>query len=135
MWPAPDPGDIVWCRFPERPRDRPGPKPRPALVLIVTEHEDGIAVSVAYGTSQKLDRLVVGEFLLRKADNAAAFQLAGLSHDTKFDLGKTVELPWNETFFAVAPEARFGQTPKLGSLHASMMKAVAGAARAARRSG
>ena len=104
-------------------------------MLIVTEHEDGIAVSVAYGTSQKLDRLVVGEFLLRKADNAAAFQLAGLSHDTKFDLGKTVELPWNETFFAVAPEARFGQTPKLGSLHASMMKAVAGAARAARRSG
>jgi PemK-like, MazF-like toxin of type II toxin-antitoxin system len=135
MWPAPEPGDIVWCRFPERPRDRPGPKPRPALVLVVTEHEDGTAVTVAYGTSQKLDRLMAGEFVIRKADNAAAYLLAGLSFDTKFDLGKTVAVTWNDTFFAVAPEAKYGQTPKLGSLHAGMMKTATSAARAVRRSG
>ena len=52
MWPAPEPGDIVWCRFPERPRDKPGPKPRPALVLAVTQRSGGFEVEVAYGTSQ-----------------------------------------------------------------------------------
>ena len=52
MWPPPEPGDIVWCRFPQRPRDVPGPKPRPALVISVTEHQDGYAIMVAYGTSQ-----------------------------------------------------------------------------------
>ena len=44
MWEHPDPGDIVWCRFPQQPRDVSGPKPRPALVISVTEHADGIAV-------------------------------------------------------------------------------------------
>ena len=32
--------ELVWCRFPQRPRDVPGPKPRPALVISITEHED-----------------------------------------------------------------------------------------------
>ena len=104
MWPAPEPGDIVWCRFPQRPRDKPGPKPRPALVLAVTQRADGIEVNVAYGTSQKLDRMLAGEFAIRKADNAAAYALAGLSYDTKFSLTETLLLPWNSEFFAVPPE-------------------------------
>lgn len=95
---TPDPGDIVWCRLPQRPRDVPGPKPRPALVVSVTEHEDGVAVMVAYGTSQKLDRLAAGEFAIRKAQNRAAYEMAGLSYDTKFDLRNRVELPWNDTW-------------------------------------
>lgn len=132
MWPAPEPGDIVWCRFPERPRDKPGPKPRPALVLEVTLRSDGIEVQVAYGTSQRLGRLHAGEFAIRKSENAAAYTLAGLSYDTKFDLGKTLSLPWDSRFFAVPSDPGHGQIPKLGSLHGGMMKVVEAALRATR---
>ncbi|MDR2239347.1 MAG: type II toxin-antitoxin system PemK/MazF family toxin [Zoogloeaceae bacterium] len=129
----PSPGDIVWCRFPQRPRDAPGPKPRPALVIAVTEYEDGQTVKVAYGTSQKLDRLNAGEFAIRKAENKTAWEVAGLSWDTKFDLANLVELPWNDTFFAVPPHPAHGQTPKLGSLHIGMHKALKAAAQAVKR--
>ena len=132
MWPAPEPGDIVWCRFPERPRDKPGPKSRPALVREVTQLVDGIEVQVAYGTTQKLGRLHAGEFAIRKPDNPAAYTLAGLSYDTKFDLANTLSLPWDSTFFAVPRDARHGQIPKLGSLHSGMMKVVEAALRATR---
>ena len=132
MWPAPEPGDIVWCRFPERPRDKPGPKPRPALVIEVVERADGIEVKVAYGTSQKLGRLLAGEFAIRKLDNAAAYALAGLSYDTKFNLVDTLSLPWDSEFFAISPDPRYGQIPKLGSLHPGMIKTVEAALRATR---
>jgi hypothetical protein len=133
MWAPPDPGDIVWCRFPQRPRDKPGPKPRPALVLCVTEHGDGVAVEVAYSTSQRTDRLLSGEFAIRKAEHKAAYATAGLSYDTKFDLRHVVELPWNAEFFTVPPAPQHGQTPKLGSLHIGMTAALAAAVRAVQR--
>ena len=132
-WNAPEVGDIAWCRFPQRPRDAAGQKPRPVLVLAVSVYEDAIMVLAAYGTSQKLDRLSSGEFAIRKIEHPAAYTLAGLSFDTKFDLKHTLELPWNDVFFGVPPDARHGQTPKLGSLHVGIMKAVEAAARAARR--
>lgn len=134
MWESLDPGDIVWCRFPQRSRDVPGPKSRPALVVSVTEHEDGIAVTVVYGTSQKLDRLVAGEFAIHKAANKTADEIAGLSYDTKFDLRNRIELPWDNRFFAVPPNPAHGQTPKLGSLHIGMSRALAAAAKAISRS-
>lgn len=132
MWEPPDPGDIVWCRFPQRPPDVPGPKPRPALVVAVAEHEDGTTVTVVYGSSQKVDRLATGEFAIRKAENKAAYELAGLSYDAKFDLRNKVELPCNDSFFAVPPNPAHGQTPKLGSLHIGMTRAYRAAAKAIR---
>ena len=128
---TPEPGDIVWCRFPERPRDVPGPKPRPVLVMVVDHLEDGLAIEVAYGTSQHLDRMNSGEFAIRKRDSEAAYLLAGLSYDTKFDLKHTLVLPWNDGFFGVAPMAPYGQNPKLGTLHPCLMKALEAAVRAA----
>ncbi|HEY2255569.1 MAG TPA: hypothetical protein VGI11_08020, partial [Variovorax sp.] len=130
-WAAPTPGDIVWCRFPNLPRRSPGPKPRPALVCGVTEREDGVAVTVAYGSSQGLNRLYGGEFAITKQGAPAAYSSAGLSFDTKFDFRQRVELPWNEDFFGVPPHAPHGQHPKLGSLHASMMRAAQAALQAA----
>ena len=124
QWTPPTPGDIVWCQFANLPRRTPGPKPRPALVCNVTEREDGVAVTVAYGTSQGLQRLHKGEFAVTKRGHPAAYSSAGLSFDTKFDLRQSVELPWNEDFFAVPARAPHGQHPKLGSLHASMMREV-----------
>jgi hypothetical protein len=133
MWFPPEPGDIVWCRFPQRPRDVPGPKPRPSLVLAVSLYEGDFWITVAYGTSKRLDRMVAGEFAIRKLESPTAYALAGLSFDTKFNLQETLEIPWNEQFFVVSPNPRLGQTPKLGSLHPCLMKAVASAARAAKR--
>ncbi len=123
-WHPPSPGDIVWCHFPELPDSNPGPKPRPALVTAVVLHEDGIVVHVAYGTSQRVDRLKTGEFSILKARDPAAFMLAGLAVDTKFDFKVTVGLPWTEQFFKTAPRAPHGQTPKLGTLHPSLMRAA-----------
>ena len=131
-WPLPVPGDIVWCRFPELPKQSPGPKPRPALVLEVVAREDGIEIAVVYGTSQRVDRLSAGEFAITRLGHAAAYKAAGLSHDTKFDFKQTTRLPWSDEFFAVPPGAPNGQRPLMGTLHASMMKAAA-AAHAAER--
>ena len=117
----PAPGDIVYCRFPQA-KGKPGPKPRPALVVAIIEFADGVrGVRVAYGTSQKVDDLRSGELSLTPADGAA-FQLSGLSFPTKFDMARTQDLPYDEDWFRVPQDPRYGQTPKLGSLHASLYR-------------
>jgi mRNA-degrading endonuclease toxin of MazEF toxin-antitoxin module len=125
-------GDILWCHFAELPELDPGPKPRPALVVQVSAKDDGTVVAVVYGTSQRLGRLLSGEFAIRKAQNPAAFTLAGLSFDTKFNFKQIVELPWTDPFLKVPPKAAHGQNPKLGTLHPSMMQAARAAYLAAR---
>ena len=95
-WKLPSPGDIVWCLFPEIPEIEPGPKPRPALVLRVDRREDGDVVSVAYGTSKNLSRMRSGEVSITKLKNPAAYALAGLAYDTKFDFRAIVDLPWTD---------------------------------------
>lgn len=129
---APRAGDIVWCRFPQRGLPGPGPKPRPALILRVGEHAGHTVVEVCYGTSQKTDQLYAGEFAITPTDDAA-FNTAGLSYPTKFNLGETYELDFNEQWFAVAPGAPHGQNPKMGLLHPSLMRRAAAAARAAKK--
>lgn len=125
-WPEPLAGDIVWCHFPDGLR--PKPKPRPGLILVVKENDEGqIFLSVAYGTSQKIDRLYSGEFLISRLAHPAAFASAGLSYDTKFDFRNVLELPFNDNYFAVPPHAPHGQIPKLGTLHPSMVR-IAGIA-------
>ena len=90
-----------------------------------------IFVSVAYGTSQKTDRLYGGEFRISKSEHPAAYASAGLSYDTKFDLRNVLELPFNEAYFSVPPHAPHGQIPKLGTLHPSMVRIAATAFAAA----
>jgi hypothetical protein len=134
-WPTPSPGDIVWCHFPFLPASLPGPKPRPGLVLGVRVLEEGVVVTIAYGTSQRVRSLRSGEFLISKDLHPAAYKLAGLSYDTKFDLGRLAELPWSERYFKVPPNpsSMYGQCPKMGSLHASLMKALLAAHAATRK--
>ncbi len=123
-WPAPEAGDIVWCHFPFDRGIEPGPKSRPALVVKVFDDDvSRYSVLIAYGTSQKTDRLHAGEFLVAPSERAA-YKLAGLSYPTKFSFKQTVELPFNETWFKVPPTAPNGQTPKLGVLHPSLMRRV-----------
>lgn len=134
-FPLPVPGDIVYCRFPEEEVGRPGPKPRPALVTALIELADGSpGVLVAYGTSQRVDELHSGEFAIVPADGEP-YRAAGLSYPTKFDLRRRVPLPYNDLWFRVPPRPTFGQTPKMGTLHASLMKRATAAFEALKRPG
>ena len=121
FFPPTEPGDIVYCRFPEKELPEPALKPRPALVLAVGELEGKPHVEVAYGTSQKTDRLRSGEFLIAPADGNA-YALSGLSYPTKFDLRHRKELPYNDDWFRIPPGAPHGQIPKLGVLHPGLMR-------------
>lgn len=117
-------GEIVWCNFPGNVQSKP--KPRPALIVATKEDDDGLVfVSVAYGTSQKTNRLYTGEFRIGKIEHPAAYASAGLSFDTKFDLRNVLELPFNDDYFSVPPHAPYGQNPKLGTLHPSMVRIAA----------
>ena len=128
----PQPGDIVWCRFPQLNVPGPGPKPRPALVIAVGDADAKPVVRVAYGTSQKTDQLYAGEFAILPTE-ADAFTESGLSYATKFDLGKTFELDYNDIWFGVPPQAPYGQHPKLGILHPSLLRRAKAAHTAASR--
>jgi len=131
FFPLPGAGDIVWCRFPRRGFSEPGPKPRPALVVDIGQLRGEPAVEVVYGTSQKLERLYPGEFAITLADGDR-FSVAGLDRATKFDLTRPVFLPYSDEWFAVPPGAPFGQTPKLGLLHPSLVRRAEAALKAAR---
>lgn len=125
-WPEPTAGDIAWCHFPDH--IHPKPKPRPGLITSTHVDEEGsVFVTVAYGTSQKTDRLYRGEFRSTKSEHPAAYASAGLSYNTKFDLGKMIDLPYNADYFSVPPHAPYGQTPQLGTLHPSMVRVAAAA--------
>lgn len=130
QYPPPEPGDIVFCRFPEVGAFLPGPKSRPALVLQVGFVNAESHVRVAYGTSKNTDDLHPGEFLISPSDHQA-FAASGLSFPTKFDLGKSRELPYNEKWFSVPLNQRYGQTPKIGVLHPSLMRRAQAAFNAA----
>ena len=69
---------------------------------------DLIFVSVAYGTSQKLNRIYSGEFQITQIDSPAAYAMVGLSFDTKFDLRTILSLPFNQEWFSVPPHAPHG---------------------------
>jgi hypothetical protein len=131
-FPLPQAGDIVWCRFPHRGLSVPGPKPRPALVVDIGRLRDEPAIEVIHGTTRKLERLYPGEFSIAGEDGDA-FAASGLSYPTKFDTARPVFLPYNDEWFAVPAGAPYGQTPKLGVLHPSLMRRAKAAFDAAAR--
>lgn len=129
-WGEPAAGDIVWCHF--RDDINPRPKPRPALILVVfDDNAPHFELRVVCGTSPRTTTLRRGEFSILRDRNHAAFDAAGLSYDTKFDLKQAIDLPYTTEWFSVPPAAPHGQTPKLGTLHPSLVRAVQAAFRAA----
>jgi hypothetical protein len=120
-WPQPAAGEFVWCRFPFDLNLIPGSKPRPALILTVYDDEaPSYRARVAYGTSKKTGTLYSGEFRIVESD-LPAFALSGLSYSTKFNLKRMIELPYNDEWFSVPPGIPYGQSPKLGVLHPSLI--------------
>ena len=109
--PLPQPGDIVLCCF---PAPIGAEKDRPALVLAVNTAAK--AVKVAYGTSQKLNRIYPTEFLIDDAE--ADFSTSGLRRSTKFDLSVTAVLEYSDEWF-VPPANTVSRSPKLGQIPVS----------------
>ena len=131
-WAEPTAGEIVWCHFPDNVNPRS--KPRPALIFAVFDDDaPQFEVRVAYGTSQRTTTLYRGKFAILRDLNVAAYESAGLSFDTKFDFKRTLDLPYTTEWFSVPPAAPHGQTPKLGTLHPSLVRAVEAAFRAVAR--
>jgi hypothetical protein len=131
-WKRPLAGDFVWSYFPDELQSVPAEKPRPALILTVyDDHALHIGVLVGYGTSQRVAQLYRGEFAITSAD-ADAYRAAGLSYDTKFNLVRRLQLPFNDEYFCVPSGAPHGQRPKLGVLHAGLTRRAAAAWKAAR---
>jgi hypothetical protein len=126
-WKQPLAGDIVWSWFPDEFQTKPAQMPRPALVVSVYDDEaPHYGVLVAYGTSQRVNTLFRGEFAITRSDGDA-FNSSGLSFETKFDFSRCLQLPFSDEFFGVPPGAPHGQQPKLGALHAVLMRRAAGA--------
>nr|WP_243465125.1 hypothetical protein [Photorhabdus temperata] len=118
---------MLWCRFPQCV-GVPGPKPRPALVLAASPAEH--ALVVAYGTSQKTDKIYPGEFVIETTD--PDFVLTGLAFDTKFDLNHRLKLYYTSEWFSIAPARRtfpIPVSPHIGMLPASYYEAVRKVAR------
>lgn len=101
-------------------------------MLKVGEKAAATWVQVAYGTSQKVDKLFPGEFVISPSDGDA-YAISGLSYPTKFNLASAFELPFNEDWFGVPPGAPHGQFPKLGVLHPSLMRRARAAMQAAKK--
>lgn len=124
----PTAGEIVWCHFPDN--INPRPKPRTALIVAVFDNDTPpLTVRVVYGTSQRTTQLYRGEFAILRERNPAAYAVAGLSYDTKFDLRQLIDLPYTTKWFSVPPAAPHGETPLLGTLHPSLVRAVEAAFR------
>ncbi len=122
-WPEPAAGDIDWCRFPDS--ISPRAKPRPALIQTVFDDDNtGIVVRVVYGTSRRTTDLRRGEFAILRTRSPNAYQAARLSYDTKFDMGQSVDLPYNADRFSVPPAAPHGQNSQLGTLHPALVRAA-----------
>jgi len=129
-WAEPTAGDIVWCHFPDNIN------PRPALILVVfDDNAPQLEVRVVYATSQGTTTLHRGEFTILRARNPVAYGAAGLSYDTKFDLKQPLDLPYTTEWFSVPPAAPHGQSPKLGTLHPSLVRVLEAAFRAPAKAG
>ncbi len=129
-WAEPTAGEIVWCHFADD--IYPRRKPRPALILAVFDDDaPQFIVRVSYGASQRTTTLHRSEFSILRDRNPATYDAAGLSYDTKVDLKQALDLAYTTEWFSVPPTAPHGQTPKLGILHPSPVRAVQAAFRAA----
>jgi len=115
---SPCPGEVVGAWMPETEEVcSPGSKFRPVLVMAVDEHDGQIDVLCAYGTSQNVDRVGRGEFVVTPAD-------LRLEKTTKFCLRKMYWLPLEASYFA-----RNGAQAVAGRLSSKLLSKLAFAAK------
>lgn len=120
--PLPAVGSIVWVKFPYTV-GQPGPYARPAIVKEVSPAYH--RVKLVFGTSQKTENLYPTEFVVKKTD--PDFLQTGLSYDTKFDVSRIANVPYDDEWFEIhSPrpgKPRF-TSPIIGQLPASYIPAI-----------
>src|SRR5690606_14752191 len=92
----------------------PGPKSRPALVrgVMLNKSQTKAAVEVTYGTSQIRETEFPHDLIIQ---NLASLNACGLPQATRFQLDRTITLPWADNYF----QPREGySTPVVGVLDA-----------------
>lgn len=124
---SPEPGDLLWCRFPYKENLGPGLKPRPVLVIAVMEDRQPFLLRVAYGTSRDVLNARSGEILIDET-NAPAYHASGLSRPTRISFRHVVVVPFTPLWFPRVPGRR---TCRLGKIHASLMPLLTRAAKEA----
>lgn len=126
----PEPGDIVWCHFPNANPKDPTMKNRPALVISVMDDTSPPRLRVAYGTTQRVRPVSQGQFLISQA---AHLLQAGLATETRFSLRNLVVLDYTPHWFDYAPTpgGLKGATPRMGTLPAACMADLQRAAKEA----
>ena len=138
LLPPPEPGDVLWCRFPEIEGIKPGAKPRPCIVLWVSDPPSApdipYRVRVVYGTTKIRGKALPHEADIDPVSNPSAYQASGLAYPTRFNFKKLVVVNYDDMFFERAP--RGGKvaplpSPRMGTLHPSMMRAFSAAYSAA----
>jgi hypothetical protein len=102
-----------------------------SFFLSLERRDDGDQVSVVYGTSRHLMRLKTGEVAITQAKNPAAYALTGLAYDTNFDFKVIVNLPWSDRYVKVPTRNPYGNTSKIRTLHATILRAIETAYQAA----
>ncbi len=132
--PPPEPGDVLWCRFPEIEGIKPGPKPRPCVAIWVSDpppdSDTPYRVRVVYGTTKIKGKALPHEADIDQVSNPVAYKAAGLSYSTRFNFKKVVVLNYDEMYFDRAPRGENIAplpSPRMGSLHPSMMRAFSAA--------
>lgn len=112
----PTPLSIAWCWFPEAEKaGEPGPKHRPTLVRALRLSPDGTmaAIEVTFGTSRIRHTEHPFDLII---ENSIALDECGLPCATRFNLDRTIWLPWAREYFS----AREGYThPVTGALNES----------------
>ena len=115
---APQVGDILWAFLPEDGCATKA-KERPVIVLDVSEKNGLPYLTVAKGTSKKIEVVYMGEFVVNKPQDLAS---CGLSVVTKFQLRRYETLPFSADWFSA-------RTPK--NLPAHLIKQLIRAAQEA----
>jgi hypothetical protein len=109
--------DVVWCRFPHRPRlQLPADPPHPVIVREIERSDElGQAIlNVTYGTSNLKRWRELVDLII---DNTLEMAMAGLTEPTRFDLQDSLnKLPcfWCAEFFPT-PQRR-------GTLHPDALR-------------
>jgi hypothetical protein len=109
-------GDLLWCHFPTIEHRSISAKARIVLVLEASKVDGIWHVTVAKGTSKRINERFQGEFVIDQHDGEEVIRQTGIIMDTKFSLARIETLPLEDRWFSVAPWKPCGNTPKIGRL-------------------
>ena len=99
---APDIGAVLWAYLPEEGTAEKS-KLRPVVVLDVSSRNGLMYATVAKGTSQHIDSIFLGEFIVHTPHD---IESCGLQKPTKFQLRRREVIPVTSEWFELDKQSR-----------------------------